>query len=74
MECGALARLHVRADGAVRIFVIPDPTKVAIHGTNGQSIELQCGVQKPPRALRIEYQPVPSMVGVAGVVRTLEVR
>ena len=74
MECGALARLHVRADGAVRIFVIPDPTKVSIHGTNGQSIELQCGVQKPPRALRIEYQPVPSMAGVAGVVRTLEVR
>jgi hypothetical protein len=74
MECGALARLHVRADGAVRIFVIPDPTKVSIHGTNGESIELQCGVQKPPRALRIEYQPVPSMAGVAGVVRTLEVR
>jgi len=74
MECGALARLHVLADGEIRIFVIPDPTKVSIHGTNGQSIELQCGQQKPPRALRIEYQPVPSMAGVAGVVRTLEVR
>jgi hypothetical protein len=74
MECGALARLHVRAEGAVRIFVIPDPTKVAIHGTNGESIELQCGAQKPPRALHIEYQAMPSMAGVAGVVRTLEFR
>jgi hypothetical protein len=74
MECGALARLHVRADGAVSVFVIPDPTKVTIHGTNGKSIELQCGQQKPPRALRIEYQPLPSMPGVAGVVRTLEFR
>ena len=74
MECGALARLHVRAEGTVRIFVVPDPTKVAIHGANGESIELQCGLQKPPRALRIEYQALPSMAGVAGVVRTLEFR
>ena len=37
-------------------------------------IDLQCGPQKPPRALRIEYQALPSMAGVAGLVRTLEFR
>jgi tetratricopeptide (TPR) repeat protein len=80
MECGTLARLHVRVEGEVEIFVIPDPSKVAIHGTNGETIELQCGPQKPPRALRIAYQALPasprptSMAGVAGVVRTLEFR
>jgi tetratricopeptide (TPR) repeat protein len=65
VECGALARLHVRVEGEVKIFVSPDPTKVA---------ELQCGPQQPPRALRIEYQSLPSMAGVAGLVRTLEFR
>jgi hypothetical protein len=35
--------------------------------------ELPCGPQQP-RALRIEYQALPSMAGVAGLVRTLEFR
>src|SRR5207244_1776177 len=74
MECGALARLHVRAEGMVKIFVIPDPTKVVIHGANGEPIELRCGPQKPPRALRIEYQAMPPIPGVAGLVRSLEFR
>jgi hypothetical protein len=74
MECGALAKLHVRVESEVKIFAIPDPTKVSIHGANGESIELQCGPQKPPRALRIEYQLLPSIAGVAGVVRSLEFR
>jgi hypothetical protein len=74
MECGALAKLHVRVEGEVKIFAIPDPTKVSIHGASGESIELQCGPQKPPRALRIEYQVLPSISGVSGVVRSLEFR
>jgi tetratricopeptide (TPR) repeat protein len=74
MECGALAKLHVRVESEVKVFAIPDPTKVRIHGANGESIELQCGPQKPPRALRIEYQVLPSVAGVAGVVRSLEFR
>jgi hypothetical protein len=36
--------------------------------------ELPCGPQQPPRALRIEYQALPAMAGVAGLVRTLEFR
>jgi tetratricopeptide (TPR) repeat protein len=72
MECGALARLHVRTDGVVKIFVIPDPTKTVTHGANGEPIELRCGPQNPPRALRIEYQAKPLMPGIAGLVRSLE--
>jgi len=74
MECGPLARLHVRVEREVRIFVIPDPTKVTVHGANGEAIELRCGPQLPPRVLLIEYQVLPAMAGVAGSVRALEFR
>ena len=72
MECGTLAKLHVRVNGALQTFVIPDPTKVAIQGANGEPVELACGPQKTPRSLRLEYQAVPAMPGVTGLVRTLE--
>jgi tetratricopeptide (TPR) repeat protein len=64
MECGALARLHVRVEREVKIFVMPDPEKASI----------SCGPQKPPRTLRLEYQAMPAMAGVAGLVRSLEFR
>ena len=64
MECGALARLHVRVERDVKIFVMPDSEKSSI----------SCGPQKPPRALRLEYQAMPAMAGVAGLVRSLEFR
>ena len=72
MECGTLARLHVRVDGALKIFIIPDPTKVSIRHGAGEPVELQCGPQSPPRALHLEYQSLPSMPGVTGLVRSLE--
>jgi hypothetical protein len=72
MECGSLARLHVRVEGTLKIFVIPDPTKVSIRSGSGEAVELQCGVQSPARALRLEYQAMPSVPGVTGLVRTLE--
>uniref|UniRef100_Q01UR5 DUF1570 domain-containing protein n=1 Tax=Solibacter usitatus (strain Ellin6076) TaxID=234267 RepID=Q01UR5_SOLUE len=74
MECGTLARLHVRIDGALKIFIIPDPTKVSIRNGAGEPVQLQCGPQSPHRALRLEYQAVPSMPGVTGLVRTLELK
>ena len=72
MECGTLAKLYVRVDGTLHAFVIPDPTKVAIQGAGGESVELTCGAQKTPRPLRLEYQAVPAMPGVTGLIRTLE--
>jgi hypothetical protein len=72
MECGTLARLHVRVSGEIKIFVIPDPRHIAVSGGSGQSMQLQCGPQKNPAALRIEYQAMPGGTDVAGLVRSLE--
>jgi hypothetical protein len=33
---------------------------------------MQCGPQKPPSAVRIEYQELPAADGVAGLVRALD--
>ncbi|HEY1342182.1 MAG TPA: hypothetical protein VGF59_31960 [Bryobacteraceae bacterium] len=71
VEClGKLANLHVRVGGAVKKFVIPDPTKVVIRSENGEAIEFTCGPQKA-RPVRIEYQALPSG-DAAGIVRMLE--
>jgi tetratricopeptide (TPR) repeat protein len=72
MECGKLARLHVRVDAEVRVFVIPDPHAVTIRGGAGEPIDLQCGAQKPARQVRIEYQALPVQSDAAGLVRSLE--
>ena len=72
MECGEVARLHVRVGESEKVFVIPDPAIVTIGGENGTPVELECGPQKPPRRLRIEFQVLPSMPAVTGIVRTLK--
>src|SRR5262249_7844800 len=74
MECGKLARLHVRVEGEVRIFVIPDPAAIQVASGTGEPVELQCGRQKNALTLRIEYQALPGSPDVAGLVRTLEVK
>jgi tetratricopeptide (TPR) repeat protein len=72
MECGKLARLHVRVDGKFRIFVMPDPRAVSIRSGTGEPLDLQCGAQKPARTVRIEYQALPGQADAAGLVRSLE--
>ena len=72
MECGKLARLHVQVHGAIKIFVIPDPRAVTIRSGNGEAVDMQCGAQKPPRRVRIEYQPLPAPSDTAGLIRSLE--
>jgi hypothetical protein len=67
MECGNLARLHVRSGSDIRIFVMPDPRTLP-------SVNLTCGPQKNPRPLRVEYQPLPAGSGSNGLVRALEFR
>jgi tetratricopeptide (TPR) repeat protein len=69
LECGEFARLHVRVDGRIRIFVITDSLAVNMRDRHGAPVYLQCGPQKPPRALRIEYQAQP---GQPDAVRLLE--
>jgi len=72
LECGKSARLQVRVDGKIRIFVITDPSSVTIRSGNGAAVDLQCGPQKPPRAVRIEYQASSGQPDSAGLVRALE--
>jgi len=74
MECGQIARLHVRVGEAIQIFLIPDPTKIVISSGSGEAVSLQCGEQKPARTLHIEYQAVSPASGATGLVRTLEFR
>ena len=71
MECGKLGRVHVRVDGTVQIFVIQDPSAIRIESHSGEPVELQCGVQKKPAVIRVEYQPVLGEADVAGFVRSL---
>lgn len=72
LECGTPARLHVRVDGKIRIFTITDPRSVTIRSGNGTPVDMQCGPQKPPHRLRIEYQALPAQSDAAGLVRSLE--
>ncbi|MGO9228544.1 MAG: tetratricopeptide repeat protein [Bryobacteraceae bacterium] len=72
LECGKSARLHVRAEGKILIFVIADPLSVTIRSGNGAPVDLQCGPQKPPRPIRIEYQASSGQPDNAGLVRALE--
>jgi tetratricopeptide (TPR) repeat protein len=72
MECGKLARLHVRVAGKLSVFVIPDPRAVSVRSGSGEPVDLQCGVQKPTRPVRIEYQVLPNPSDVTGLVRSLE--
>ena len=65
LECGKPAQLHVRVDGAVRTFAMPDLHAVAVRTAGGEPVTLQCGQQHPAPAVRIEY-------GADGAVRSLE--
>ncbi|HXA52520.1 MAG TPA: hypothetical protein VNV86_19525, partial [Candidatus Acidoferrum sp.] len=64
MECGKIARLHVRSGTDVKIFVMPDP----------RTVNLPCGPQKNPLRLRVEFQPLPAGSDANGLVRSLEFR
>jgi tetratricopeptide (TPR) repeat protein len=63
MECGKLARLHVRSGGEVKILVMPAPP-----------VNLGCGPQKNPQHLHVEFQPLPAGSDANGLVRALEFR
>jgi len=68
------ARLVVRdAARIVTQLLIRDPGKVALSGA--QNATLACGVQRPPRAVVVEYFAKPDKAsGTAGEVATVEFR
>ena len=63
LECGSLAKLHVRVGGQAKVFVMPNLST---------AVDLPCGPQKNPPRVRIEYQPLPPTSEVAGLIRSLE--
>ena len=66
------ARLLVRTPNGKRAqLLVVDPSKVAILGAGHQSFT--CGPQKPPRRVKIEYQPkTDAKSGTSGEVMTIE--
>lgn len=46
-------KLHVKAAGKVTLLAVPKPDQIAILGSGEQT--LNCGVQKPARAVRVEH-------------------
>jgi hypothetical protein len=46
-------KLHVKAAGKVTQLTVPKPDQIAIIGSGEQT--LGCGVQKPPRAVKVEH-------------------
>jgi Flp pilus assembly protein TadD len=66
IECGQVARLHVRTGSGMKVFVSPDLR--AISG------ELECGAQRKPLTVRVQYQALPSASGEVGLLRSLEFR
>jgi tetratricopeptide (TPR) repeat protein len=63
MECGKLARLHVHSGGEIKILLMPVPP-----------VKVQCGPQKNPPRVHVEFQSLPAGSDANGLVRALEFR
>lgn len=75
VDCiGKQARLWIAAEGRKPAALwIPDSSQVVILGSGEASFG--CGVQKPPRAVLVEFAPRPdARQGTAGDVRMIEFR
>jgi tetratricopeptide (TPR) repeat protein len=72
VEClGTQARLHVTSGRQTTRLLVADPGQVALSG--GGQISLTCGVQRPGRAVTVEYQPRKDAgQGIAGDALTVE--
>jgi tetratricopeptide (TPR) repeat protein len=72
LECQqGKARMVIEVEGGGRqIFLIEDPSGIAIKTGSTRTVDLACGPQKQPAAVRVEYAPS-SQPGIKGEVRTL---
>ncbi|MDX2153333.1 MAG: hypothetical protein SFV54_21495 [Bryobacteraceae bacterium] len=50
------ARLALTVNGKALQLLVKNPSQVALIGQSGQAT-LTCGIQRPPRAVAVEYQP-----------------
>lgn len=72
LDCrGKQARMTIETAAGRKVFLVEDPTKVAIlSGTNGP-VDFVCGPQKTPLKVEVGYDKPPANQGLDGVVRTL---
>ena len=71
LECGeGRASMVIEVDGAKQVFLIEDPGKIAIKTGGRGTVDLECGRQKEPAMVRVEYAPS-GQAGIKGVVKTL---
>jgi Flp pilus assembly protein TadD len=73
LDCrGAQARMVLETDDGRRTFLIEDPAKVAITAGSSGPVDLECGAQKRPVAVQIQFErPRAGQQGVDGIVRAL---
>jgi tetratricopeptide (TPR) repeat protein len=66
------AKAHVKtSEGKLLLLRIDDPSKVALIGAG--EVKLGCGLQKPPRKVKVEYVPKSdARSGTAGEVAVIE--
>jgi tetratricopeptide (TPR) repeat protein len=70
---GTQARLVIRAADRVRTLLIDDPNRISVITAGGGTVELQCGPQKNPPRVTVEYEPPPTpLAGIDGIVRAIQ--
>ncbi len=73
LECqGGQARMILETAAGRKVFLISDPSHVAITAGSSGPVELSCGPQKTPVTVEVGYDRMQAeQAGVDGVVRTL---
>jgi tetratricopeptide (TPR) repeat protein len=65
-------RLRLRTEGRVLSLLMDDPEKIEVRGTADGKVTLECGPQKPPRTVTVEYETsVNDEYETVGVVRVI---
>jgi tetratricopeptide (TPR) repeat protein len=64
------AHMVIEVEGAKQVYLIEDPGKIVIKTGGRGTVDLNCGPQKEPLVVQVEYVPA-AQPGIKGVVRTL---
>ena len=73
LDClGGQARMEVAVDGDTVSLLIDDGGSVELKGSNGASVDLRCGQQRPTSVVVRFLPSEDTVLGTRGVVRTIE--
>ena len=67
--CGDAPKLVVETAGGKKTLLIERPDRIVVTGRANGHAEMECGVQKPPVAVEVEYDPPGAGTAVDGLVR-----